>query len=156
MGVMPMPPAIKTTGTVASVSMKKWPAGALDGNPVARLSRPVRQRVAAREGPPRALRGPLAVGKLQLKGQELPRFERRQGAAVDGFEIEGTLRLRAVFEHAAHHTKLAPAGPGARWSPCRGRLCQGVRFAGTAPSPPQPHAKTDDDLEQQRQTDVGE
>jgi hypothetical protein len=38
--------------------------GALDGDPVARLSRPVRQRVAAREGPPRALRGPLAVGKL--------------------------------------------------------------------------------------------
>ena len=34
-------------------------------------SRPVRQRVAAREGPPSALRGPLAVGKLQLKGQEL-------------------------------------------------------------------------------------
>ena len=88
--------------------------GALDGDPVARLSRPVRQRVAARESPPRALRGHLAVGKLQLKGQELPRFERRQGAAGDGFEIKGTLRLCAVFKGSAHHAKLAPAGPGAR------------------------------------------
>ena len=146
--------------TRARIGVLRGRGHALDGDAVSVGAGFVRQGVTAREGVRGGTRRTGDGAEVKTDREVLARLELRQGLAIDGLKVEGTLGTLGVLQHALDDAELPPSRPGRRSAGRAvggiGRACEPLRQRGGGPlrhprtglSAPQHHADAQGQLQE--------